>query len=88
MAQRAWAAALLWIHVDMNSYLLLQLRYNVLSFGSFFFLLFSDQATVGLMKTPRCSLPDVSETEATTQGRRKRSVIVQNKWNKRHLSWR
>lgn len=40
MAQRAWAAALLWIHVDMNSYLLLQLRYNVLSFGSFFFFTF------------------------------------------------
>ncbi|KAE8284937.1 Matrix metalloproteinase-17 [Larimichthys crocea] len=46
-----------------------------------------DQATLGLMKTPRCSLPDVSEADAT-MGRRKRSLTPQNKWNKRHLSWR
>ncbi|XP_067340934.1 matrix metalloproteinase-17 isoform X2 [Channa argus] len=46
-----------------------------------------DQATLGLMKTPRCSLPDVSETAVTT-GRRKRGLNPQNKWNKRHLSWR
>ncbi|XP_037547976.1 matrix metalloproteinase-17 [Nematolebias whitei] len=45
-----------------------------------------DQATLGLMKTPRCSLPDVSQAEATK--RRKRSLIPPNKWNKRHLSWR
>uniref|UniRef100_A0A665X9E0 Matrix metallopeptidase 17 n=1 Tax=Echeneis naucrates TaxID=173247 RepID=A0A665X9E0_ECHNA len=44
-------------------------------------------ATLGLMKTPRCSLPDVSEAEVT-MGRRKRSLTPQNKWNKRHLSWR
>ncbi|XP_077398837.1 matrix metalloproteinase-17-like isoform X2 [Vanacampus margaritifer] len=46
-----------------------------------------DQATLGLMKTPRCSLPDVSESEATV-GRRKRSLSPPNKWKKRHLSWR
>ncbi|KAG7499469.1 matrix metalloproteinase-17-like [Solea senegalensis] len=46
-----------------------------------------DKATLGLMQTPRCSLPDVSEAEVTV-GRRKRSVSAQNKWNKRHLSWR
>uniref|UniRef100_A0A3B4VHV7 Matrix metallopeptidase 17 n=1 Tax=Seriola dumerili TaxID=41447 RepID=A0A3B4VHV7_SERDU len=46
-----------------------------------------DQATLGLMKTPRCSLPDVSEAEVTV-GRRKRGLNPQNKWNKRHLSWR
>ncbi|KAK7896227.1 hypothetical protein WMY93_021552 [Mugilogobius chulae] len=45
-----------------------------------------DQATLGLMKTPRCSLPDVSESE--TGIRTKRSPSPQNKWNKRHLSWR
>ncbi|KAM7369162.1 hypothetical protein PAMP_013455 [Pampus punctatissimus] len=46
-----------------------------------------DQATLGLMKTPRCSLPDVSEAEVT-MGRRKRGLTPQNKWNKRHLAWR
>ncbi|XP_034048008.1 matrix metalloproteinase-17-like [Thalassophryne amazonica] len=46
-----------------------------------------DQATLGLMKTPRCSLPDVPEAEVIT-GRRKRGLNSQNKWNKRHLSWR
>lgn len=39
------------------------------------------------MKTPRCSLPDVSEPEMSA-GRRKRALAPQNKWNKRHLSWR
>uniref|UniRef100_G3Q0G5 Matrix metalloproteinase-17 n=1 Tax=Gasterosteus aculeatus aculeatus TaxID=481459 RepID=G3Q0G5_GASAC len=46
-----------------------------------------DQSTLGLMKTPRCSLPDVSEAEGTP-GRRKRGLNPQNKWSKRHLSWR
>ncbi|XP_061590333.1 matrix metalloproteinase-17-like isoform X2 [Cololabis saira] len=46
-----------------------------------------DQATLVLMKTPRCSLPDFSQAEGTT-GRRKRSLTSQNKWNKRHLTWR
>ncbi|XP_072311359.1 matrix metalloproteinase-17 [Eucyclogobius newberryi] len=46
-----------------------------------------DQATLGLMKTPRCSLPDMSEAEGT-RSRTKRSPSPQNKWNKRHLSWR
>ncbi|XP_036385336.1 matrix metalloproteinase-17 [Megalops cyprinoides] len=45
-----------------------------------------DQATLGLMKTPRCSLPDVSEWESP--GRRRRALLSQGKWNKRHLSWR
>ncbi|KAJ4926303.1 hypothetical protein JOQ06_008483, partial [Pogonophryne albipinna] len=45
-----------------------------------------DQATIGLMTTPRCSLPDVSDTELTV-GRRKRSLATQKKWDKRHLSW-
>ncbi|XP_027031972.2 matrix metalloproteinase-17 [Tachysurus fulvidraco] len=46
-----------------------------------------DQATLGLMKTPRCSLPDMSETE-TTAGRRRRALATPKKWTKRHLSWR
>uniref|UniRef100_A0A8B9HE77 Matrix metallopeptidase 17a n=1 Tax=Astyanax mexicanus TaxID=7994 RepID=A0A8B9HE77_ASTMX len=46
-----------------------------------------DQATLGLMKTPRCSLPDVSAPEIAA-GRRRRALAPQNKWNKRHLSWR
>uniref|UniRef100_A0A9J8DF22 Matrix metalloproteinase-17 n=3 Tax=Cyprinus carpio TaxID=7962 RepID=A0A9J8DF22_CYPCA len=46
-----------------------------------------DQATLGLMKTPRCSLPDMSELDMSA-GRRKRALAPQNKWNKRHLSWR
>ncbi|XP_077594030.1 matrix metalloproteinase-17-like [Stigmatopora nigra] len=49
-----------------------------------------DQATLGLMNTPRCSLPDVPVTEGTI-GRRKRSLNTLNtlnKWTKRHLSWR
>ncbi|KAJ7988456.1 hypothetical protein DPEC_G00323730 [Dallia pectoralis] len=46
-----------------------------------------DIATLGLMKTPRCSLPDLSETE-TSLGRKRRALTPQNKWTKRHLSWR
>ncbi|XP_051955593.1 matrix metalloproteinase-17-like [Xyrauchen texanus] len=46
-----------------------------------------DQATLDLMKTPRCSLPDMSEPEMSA-GRRKRALAPQTKWNKRHLSWR
>uniref|UniRef100_A0A3Q3XL59 Matrix metalloproteinase-17 n=1 Tax=Mola mola TaxID=94237 RepID=A0A3Q3XL59_MOLML len=46
-----------------------------------------DQATLGLMKTPRCSLPDVPEAEVTV-GRRRRDLPPQSKWKKRHLSWR
>ncbi|KAL1253182.1 hypothetical protein QQF64_017875, partial [Cirrhinus molitorella] len=45
-----------------------------------------DQETLGLMKTPRCSLPDVTEPDMSA-GRRKRALAPQNKWNKRHLSW-
>ncbi|XP_072271819.1 matrix metalloproteinase-17 [Pyxicephalus adspersus] len=44
-----------------------------------------DEATLELMKTPRCSLPDLSQTEAT---RRKRNIQMVTKWNKRNLSWR
>ncbi|KAJ8285830.1 hypothetical protein GJAV_G00031390 [Gymnothorax javanicus] len=46
-----------------------------------------DEETLVLMKTPRCSLPDVSMTESRS-GRRRRSVPSQTKWSKRHLSWR
>lgn len=60
---------------------------NIVEHVSSLLLCSLDQATLGLMKTPRCSLPDVSEAEGT-MGRRKRSSNPQNKWNKRHLSWR
>uniref|UniRef100_A0A8B9GPJ9 Matrix metalloproteinase-17 n=1 Tax=Amazona collaria TaxID=241587 RepID=A0A8B9GPJ9_9PSIT len=43
-----------------------------------------DEATLELMKTPRCSLPDL----ATTVTRRKRFVPAVTKWSKRNLSWR
>ncbi|KAJ8408585.1 hypothetical protein AAFF_G00252200 [Aldrovandia affinis] len=45
-----------------------------------------DQATLVLMKTPRCSLPDVSDWESPS--RRRRALNPRNKWSKRHLSWR
>ncbi|KAG9487575.1 hypothetical protein GDO78_007421 [Eleutherodactylus coqui] len=44
-----------------------------------------DEATLELMKTPRCSLPDLSQSEAI---RRKRNVQAMTKWSKRNLSWR
>ncbi|XP_041058258.1 matrix metalloproteinase-17 [Carcharodon carcharias] len=44
-----------------------------------------DRATLMLMKTPRCSLPDIAEPEIS---RRKRSVRLGTKWNKRNISWR
>uniref|UniRef100_UPI00398E93BC matrix metalloproteinase-17 n=1 Tax=Pristiophorus japonicus TaxID=55135 RepID=UPI00398E93BC len=44
-----------------------------------------DQATLTLMKTPRCSLPDIAEPELI---RRRRSVRLGTKWNKRNISWR
>ncbi|XP_041083201.1 matrix metalloproteinase-17-like isoform X1 [Polyodon spathula] len=44
-----------------------------------------DEATLVLMKTPRCSLPDVNESETA---RRKRTLTTPSKWSKRHLSWR
>uniref|UniRef100_A0A8D2L887 Matrix metalloproteinase-17 n=1 Tax=Varanus komodoensis TaxID=61221 RepID=A0A8D2L887_VARKO len=43
-----------------------------------------DKATLKLMKTPRCSLPDLAEAES----RRKRHAQAVTKWNKRNLSWR
>uniref|UniRef100_A0A8D0F5B7 Peptidase metallopeptidase domain-containing protein n=1 Tax=Strix occidentalis caurina TaxID=311401 RepID=A0A8D0F5B7_STROC len=43
-----------------------------------------DEATLELMKTPRCSLPDL----ATTETRRKRFAQAVTKWSKRNLSWR
>ncbi|KAI1900889.1 hypothetical protein AGOR_G00054490 [Albula goreensis] len=46
-----------------------------------------DEETLVLMKTPRCSLPDVSESESQS-GRQRRSLPPQSKWSKRHLSWR
>ncbi|XP_032899812.1 matrix metalloproteinase-17 [Amblyraja radiata] len=44
-----------------------------------------DEATLSLMKTPRCSLPDVADSDT---GNRKRAVHPGTKWNKRNLSWR
>uniref|UniRef100_A0A8C5QBM1 Matrix metalloproteinase-17 n=1 Tax=Leptobrachium leishanense TaxID=445787 RepID=A0A8C5QBM1_9ANUR len=44
-----------------------------------------DEATLDLMKTPRCSLPDLSHSQIT---RKKRSLQPVTKWNKRNLSWR
>ncbi|XP_043835183.1 matrix metalloproteinase-17 [Dromiciops gliroides] len=43
-----------------------------------------DEATLQLMKTPRCSLPDLAIPET----RRKRNTPALTKWNKRNLSWR
>uniref|UniRef100_A0A8C8S804 Peptidase metallopeptidase domain-containing protein n=1 Tax=Pelusios castaneus TaxID=367368 RepID=A0A8C8S804_9SAUR len=43
-----------------------------------------DEATLELMKTPRCSLPDLADSET----RRKRYAQAVTKWNKRNLSWR
>ncbi|NXH83862.1 MMP17 protein, partial [Edolisoma coerulescens] len=43
-----------------------------------------DEATLELMKTPRCSLPDLTIAET----RRKRFAQAVSKWSKRNLSWR
>ncbi|NXO75008.1 MMP17 protein, partial [Sitta europaea] len=43
-----------------------------------------DEATLELMKTPRCSLPDLTIEET----RRKRFAQAVTKWSKRNLSWR
>ncbi|XP_019604272.2 matrix metalloproteinase-17 [Rhinolophus sinicus] len=43
-----------------------------------------DEATLALMKTPRCSLPDLPMAPA----RRRRQAPAPTKWNKRNLSWR
>ncbi|XP_032931546.1 matrix metalloproteinase-17, partial [Catharus ustulatus] len=42
-----------------------------------------DEATLELMKTPRCSLPDLTIEET----RRKRFAQAVTKWSKRNLSW-
>ncbi|XP_075885207.1 matrix metalloproteinase-17-like [Nelusetta ayraudi] len=49
-----------------------------------------DEATLALMETPRCSLPDVPQGQqgAGPRRRRGRGLTPQSKWNKRHLSWR
>ncbi|XP_024833427.1 matrix metalloproteinase-17 isoform X2 [Bos taurus] len=44
-----------------------------------------DEATLALMKTPRCSLPDLP---AVALARRRRQAPALTKWNKRNLSWR
>ncbi|XP_003792956.1 matrix metalloproteinase-17 [Otolemur garnettii] len=44
-----------------------------------------DEATLALMKTPRCSLPDLP---ASAPARRRRQTLAPTKWNKRNLSWR
>ncbi|XP_060641621.2 matrix metalloproteinase-17 [Anolis sagrei] len=43
-----------------------------------------DEATLKLMKTPRCSLPDLLQSEPRTM----RHTPAVTKWNKRNLSWR
>lgn len=45
----------------------------------------TDEATLALMKTPRCSLPDLPPG---AQSRRKRQIPPPTKWSKRNLSWR
>ncbi|KAM5238813.1 matrix metalloproteinase-17 [Ctenodactylus gundi] len=45
-----------------------------------------DQATLALMKTPRCSLPDLPP--ATHSQRSRRQAPAPSKWSKRNLSWR
>lgn len=45
----------------------------------------ADEATLALMKTPRCSLPDLPPG---AQARRKRQTPPPTKWSKRNLSWR
>ncbi|KAL6046548.1 hypothetical protein STEG23_018208 [Scotinomys teguina] len=44
-----------------------------------------DEATLALMKTPRCSLPDLPPG---AQARRRRQTPPPTKWSKRNLSWR
>ncbi|XP_008048020.2 matrix metalloproteinase-17, partial [Carlito syrichta] len=44
-----------------------------------------DEATLALMRTPRCSLP---APPAAAQARRRRQAAAPTKWNKRNLSWR
>ncbi|MFT7817419.1 matrix metalloproteinase-17-like [Arapaima gigas] len=46
-----------------------------------------DQATLSLMMTPRCSLPDLSVPKDSA-GRGRRSLAPPSRWNKQHLSWR
>ncbi|XP_045700918.1 matrix metalloproteinase-17 [Phyllostomus hastatus] len=44
-----------------------------------------DEATLALMRTPRCSLPDLP---AAAPARRRRQAPAPTRWNKRNLSWR
>ncbi|XP_045881851.1 matrix metalloproteinase-17 isoform X3 [Meles meles] len=44
-----------------------------------------DEATLALMKTPRCSLPDLL---AAAPARRRRQAPAPTTWNRRSLSWR
>ncbi|XP_004690698.1 PREDICTED: matrix metalloproteinase-17 [Condylura cristata] len=44
-----------------------------------------DESTLALMRTPRCSLPDLP---AAAPVRRRRQASAPTKWNKRNLSWR
>nr|XP_039327812.1 matrix metalloproteinase-17 isoform X1 [Saimiri boliviensis boliviensis] len=44
-----------------------------------------DEATLALMRTPRCSLPDLP---VPTQARGRRHAAAPPTWNKRNLSWR
>ncbi|XP_021113354.1 matrix metalloproteinase-17 isoform X1 [Heterocephalus glaber] len=44
-----------------------------------------DPATLALMRTPRCSLPDLPPV---ARSRRRRQAQAPTKWSKRNLSWR
>ncbi|XP_055971358.1 matrix metalloproteinase-17 [Sorex fumeus] len=45
-----------------------------------------DEATLALMRTPRCSLPDILADSSSA--RKRRQAPVPARWNKRSLSWR
>ncbi|XP_039623146.1 matrix metalloproteinase-17-like [Polypterus senegalus] len=49
-----------------------------------------DERTVALMKTPRCSLPDVPETDAhpKSERRRRRRSSAGQGWTRKNISWR